>query len=269
MGYDWKTCPADIKEFILKLQKDIRVSINDNVLGFYLHGSLAMGGFNLKSSDIDFLVITVKPMNVEDKRQLACLFLNYSDRPYPIEISFLNVEQLNDWKHPCPFDFHYSESWRERYENDLLRGTNKFINEEINTDSDLAAHIRITNERGICLEGKPIKYAFPSVPNADYISSIMGDYQECLINIIKDPIYCSLNMIRVYWYLKEGVIASKQEAGDWGFKVFPQELKTTVKKIGDSYAKNRDVSPFNENELIFLRDYVSGNIHNLLHSTFH
>lgn len=134
----------------------------------------------------------------EDKKQLASLLVNYSNRPFPIEISFLNVEQLKDWQHPSPFDFHYSESWRERYESDLLKGTNRYINEEINTDPDLAAHIKVTYERGICLEGKPIADTFPEIPDTDYTDSIMGDYQECLTNIVKNPVYCSLNMIRVY-----------------------------------------------------------------------
>ncbi|MEI2358527.1 nucleotidyltransferase domain-containing protein, partial [Mesobacillus zeae] len=32
--------------------------ISEKFIGFYIHGSLAMGGFNPKSSDIDVLVVT-------------------------------------------------------------------------------------------------------------------------------------------------------------------------------------------------------------------
>ena len=58
----------------------------------------------------------------------------------------------------------------------------------------------------------------------------MGDFKECLENIEEDPIYCTLNMIRVYMYLQEGVISSKLEAGKWGRSTFPKEMKNTIKK---------------------------------------
>lgn len=88
------------------------------------------------------------------------MILNYSNALYLIEISFLNTEQLMDWQHPCPFDIHYSEFWRERYENDLLYNSYKFINGDSNTDMDLVAQITITKHRGICLEGEPINEVF-------------------------------------------------------------------------------------------------------------
>jgi predicted nucleotidyltransferase len=188
MVYDWETSTSNIKNFISKLQKEIIEIINDNFIGFYIHGSLAMGGFNPNSSDIDVLVVTNKSMTVKTKRKLAQFFLNFSNSPFPVEISFLSKEQLKGWQHPCPFDFHYSEFWRERYEDDLLRDTYKFINNDIKTDTDLAAHITITNHRGICLKGEPSDEVFLPVPRSDYISSIVGDFQECLENIEAEPI---------------------------------------------------------------------------------
>lgn len=262
MGYAWKTCPSEIKDFIFNLNKSIKEIIDDNYVGFYIHGSLAMGGFNPKGSDIDVLVITNKSIEIEDKRKLTRFFLNYSNSPYPIEISFLKTEQLLQWKHPCPFDFHYSEFWRERFEKDLLNGTYQFLNGDTHTDADLAAHLTITYQRGICVEGNPINQVFPIIPESDYRSSILGDYQECLENIEEDPINCLLNLVRVFWYLKEGVISSKQEAGNWGLKNFPQELSNTISKVVDSYANGNGTNTFEKDELLLLRNYISNNVQN-------
>ncbi|WP_100333600.1 aminoglycoside adenylyltransferase domain-containing protein [Bacillus alkalisoli] len=264
MVYNWETCSTDIKYFIYKLHKEIIEIINDDFIGFYIHGSLAMGGFNPNSSDIDVLVITNKSLTVVTKRKLAKFFLTYSNSPFPIEISFINKEQLIDWQHPCPFDFHYSEFWRERYENDLSKNTYKFLNRDSNTDTDLAAHITITNHRGICVDGKPIEEVFPLIPRSDYLSSILSDFQECLKNIEADPIYSTLNLIRVFWYLKEGVISSKQEAGKWGLLTLPKEMSSTVKKVVDSYANDKDTYDFDRNELLLLRDYILDNVQKLL-----
>ena len=263
MVYDLKTSSPDINEMLFKLQKKISEIIKEDLVGIYIHGSLAMGGFNPSSSDIDLLVVTNEPMAVETKRKLAKLFLTYSGSPFPIEISFLNTQQLKVWQHPCPFDFHYSESWRERYAEDLLSGTNKFLNGDVNTDADLAAHITITNKRGICVYGKPIDEVFPLIPPSDYLSSIMFDFEDCLENIEEDPIYCTLNLIRVYWYLLEGVISSKQEAGDWGLSTFPEEMRHTVKKVIECYSDDK-AHVFDKDELLLVKNYVSKNVQKLL-----
>ncbi|MCA1054236.1 DUF4111 domain-containing protein [Rossellomorea aquimaris] len=264
MSYKWRTCPTEIKNFISHIHKEITKIINDDLVGFYLHGSLAMGGFNPDSSDLDLLAVTNQSLTVQKKRELAAFFLKTSNSPYPIEISYLNREQLKNWQHPCPFDFHYSEFWRERYVNDLLKGTYEFLNEEINTDPDLAAHFTILNKRGICVAGEPIVDVFPTVPRSDYISSIMGDFKDCLRCIEEDPVYCVLNVIRVYWYLKEGVISSKEEAGNWGLVTLPQEFNTTVSKVVGSYTSQNDAYEFTDEELIRLRDYIADCVEGLL-----
>ncbi|MEK3953803.1 MepB family protein [Psychrobacillus sp. FSL K6-1464] len=33
------------------------------------------------------------------------------------------MEQLKNWRHPCSLDFHYSEFWRGKYQDDLSRDT--------------------------------------------------------------------------------------------------------------------------------------------------
>ncbi|KGX91417.1 aminoglycoside adenylyltransferase domain-containing protein [Pontibacillus marinus] len=266
MSFNWETCSSDIKEFIFTLQKEVTKIIDDNLVGIYLHGSLAMGGFYPNSSDIDILIVTNKSITVNTKRKLAKFFLLYSYSPYPVEISLLNHKQLIDWQHPCPFDFHYSEFWRERYENELVRETYQFLNGGTNTDPDLAAHITIMYHRGICIVGKPIGEVFPLVPRSDYISSILEDFRNCLENIEKNPIYCTLNLIRVYLYLKEVVISSKQEAGKWALHTFPKDLSITVKKVVDCYENHKNENNLEKDGLVSLRDYISNGVQTLLYS---
>ena len=264
MNINLQTCSTDVKSFIYSIQKEITAIVNNDLLGFYIHGSIAMGGFNPDRSDIDVLAVTKKPIAVKTKRELAKFFLKCSNSPYPVEISFINKEQFKDWQHPCPFDFHFSEFWRDRYENELLRGTYDFINGDSPTDPDLAAHITIIKHRGICVAGKPIAKVFPIVPRSDYISSIVGDFQDCLNCMEEDPIYCTLSMLRVFWYLKEGIISSKEEAGRWGLTTLPKELKSTVNKVMECYTSKKDDHEFENDELFMFRKYVSNNVQKLL-----
>src|SRR5699024_3594932 len=221
MGYDWENCPPYVKKMIDKLKREIKKMIHENFVGFYVHGSLALGGFNPDGCDIDVIVATNTSMTMHAKKMLAKLFFNDSNPPIPIDISFLTMDHLSVSNHPCPFDFHFSEFWRERYAYDLLNETSNWLNASIKTDPDLAAHITIINDKGICLEGAPIDEIFPTVPRSDYLSSIMGDFKDCIQNIEDEPIYGILNGLRVYWYLKEGVISSKSEAGHWGLAILP------------------------------------------------
>lgn len=265
MSYNLINCSSDIKQYIFNLQKEVDEIINEDLIGLYVHGSLAMGGFNPHRSDIDVLVVTEKTMTVEIKRKLAKLFLKCSTSPFPVEISFLNMNQLTEWRHPCLYDFHYSEFWRERYESDLVSGTYKYLNGDVNTDADLAAHIMITTTRGVCVKGRPIGEVFPLVPRSDYLSSILGDFKDCLTNIEEDPIYCTLNLIRVFWYVKEGVISSKLEAGNWGLLTFPKEMSMTINKVMGCYLSEKVTCDFEKDELVLIKNYLSEKVQALLH----
>lgn len=264
MAYSWTTCPIDIKHFVYTLLSETKDILKADFLGFYLHGSLAMGGFNPYGSDIDILIVTKQSLSIDTKRKLAKLYLGRSCHPFPAEVSILNIDDLKNWQHPCPYEFHYSEFWRERFEKELATGTYDYLNGEVKTDSDLAAHLTIINHRGICIEGESIPKVFPSIPRPHYIASIRLDFDECLENILKEPVYCTLNLIRVFWYLKDGTISSKQEAGEWGLSSLPKEMTPTIQKVINMYADRKANYHFDVKELLAIRNYIAGKVNDLL-----
>jgi streptomycin 3"-adenylyltransferase len=212
--------PATAQTQLDELVSALQPQLADNLVGVYLHGSLAMGCFNPQSSDIDLLVAIQHSLDPQAKRRVAELLLDQSNAPHPLEISFLTQANLRPWRHPTPFDFHYSETWRQRYEQELANGDRWRWSEEPSTDSDLAAHIMITNHRGICLYGAPIPQAFPSVPEKDYVDSIVGDFRWAVEGerLVANPVYFVLNACRVYAYLLERRIYSKEEGAVWALE---------------------------------------------------
>lgn len=245
----------NMNNYFNKLTNTIKNFTKENFLGLYIHGSLAIGGFNPDRSDVDLLVVVKNPLDIATKCKLAEFLLANSNDPYPIEISLLTQKQLENWVHPSPYEFHYSEGWRYSFERELLTGQNGAINNGHKVDPDLAAHITILNHRGVCWEGPPIEDVFPVIPRAHYLSSILADYQDCLKNVEANPVYCVLNLIRVYWYVKEGVISSKLEAGEYGLNFFPQEYKQTIQKVADCYQGIR-VRELQKVELTTIRNYI-------------
>src|SRR4051812_32518722 len=62
MVYNWENSFPKVKTFVYHLLDRTKNILDNNLVGFYIHGSLAMGGFNPKSSDIDILVVTTIPI---------------------------------------------------------------------------------------------------------------------------------------------------------------------------------------------------------------
>lgn len=234
--YSWANCPQTVSDQIEGFTEAVVRLLGDNLTGIYLHGSLAMGCFNPARSDIDLFVITGQGMTPETSREVAQLVLDYSGSPNPFELSFLRESYLNPWRYPTPFDFHFSEDWRDRTIDALAAPEwQLWSGHPPPSDPDLAAHITITRARGISLVGKPILDAFPVVPRVDYIDSIMADFDFACGQITENPVYAILNFCRINGYLREGLIDSKDEAGVWALDHLPPDYSPLVTAALDTY----------------------------------
>ena len=226
--YDYEKCPDDVKKLINDIVKSFRKTLKDNLVGVYLHGSLAMGCFNPNYSDIDMLIVVEREMNVEDKRLFIKDFLDaIKSKKIPkkgIEFSVIQIKYLRNFEYPTPFELHYSKMWREAYEQNRVDFSKR------NRDPDLAAHIVVTLNRGICLYGKPIYDVFKPIPEKFYVESILYDAKDIERNPMEDPVYSILNLCRILYYLKERVVSSKKEAGEWAIEILPEDLKRLVNK---------------------------------------
>jgi len=262
--YSWATCPTAVETQVNTLCAHLQVVLETNLSGIYLHGSLAMGCFNPACSDIDLLVVTSQGMSVETKRQIVHLLLHASRAPSPIEISFLVEQQMYPFQHPLPFDLHYGGSHREQYRQALISGQWMRWNDETKRDIDLAAHLTVTLARGICLFGKPIKEVFPAVPAQYYVAAIVDDFQWGRNRIADNPLYFVLNACRVYAYLLDGSIFSKDEGGSWGLLTLPGEYHGVITQALDIYRGSRKDEPIDVTALDLFATYMEERIKNLL-----
>ncbi len=212
--------------------------LGENLVGVYLHGSLAMGSFNPKISDIDFLVVTKAQLSPETRRDLAKSMIQLSERAPAkgLEMSVLTVEALASFKYPTPFEFHFSNTWLDRFKNNEVDFT-----QEDKVDADLAAHLTITKARGITLYGKPIKNVFPDIPTQYYTDSILADAKSILEDLGSEPVYNVLNLCRVWAYLEEDKITSKKEGGEWAMNRATPFQKDVIEQALAEYAGERSV----------------------------
>ena len=251
-----------IQDLLDQLTKEIERILGTNLVGVYLHGSLAMGCFNPDKSDVDILVIIHKKSSHKERRELADLLIRFTPEATKkgFEISMLTELQLNSGKHPMPFDFHVSNLWIERF-----KDPNSSLSFEGRLDPDLAAHLTITKQRGKTLYGEPISRVFLEVTDLHYRDAILIDAKDILEDITKDPVYGILNLCRVRAYLEERIITSKLEGAEWGIghsKSFEKRIielalltykndKTVIwdtedlNKFADTYSKYLDLKSLN------------------------
>jgi len=122
------TYPPEVAPLIDALLAGVRDAVGDNLLGFYLRGSLALGDFNPETSDVDILVVTERSVSEPEFAALAALHAriparaNQYGRQY--EVSYVDRASLKRFepgkrRHPTvgsdwPF------TWAEHRDNFVL-----------------------------------------------------------------------------------------------------------------------------------------------------
>ena len=236
-----------ILEYIVEKFKGI---LGDNLVGIYLHGSLVMGCFT-NNSDIDFLVVVTEPLDYKIKRKLIDSIIYLDSLPKKgLEMSVVLKKYTKEFIYPTPFELHYSDYHKGKYINN-----NNYICEGLE-DKDLAAHMTVILHRGICLYGKSIKDVFNYIPRKYYIDSIINDIEGATNEIIENPVYIVLNLCRVLNYLKESIVCSKLEGGEWGVKNIPIHYKKIVRDALEVYRGDLNEIRYSKEDLTKFANYM-------------
>lgn len=224
----------DLLQKFVSCSKDI---FGNNLIGIYLHGSAVMGCFQPGKSDFDLLLVVKEDISDDTKWQFMELVveLNKQAPAKGLEFSIIKEEFCNPFVYPTPFELHFSVAHLAWYQSK----PQDYIEKMKGTDKDLAAHFTIAYHRGEVLYGKEISEVFVPVPKEDYLDSIWYDIENAAEEIAENPMYLTLNLCRVFAYVKEGLITSKQEGGEWGLKnVGRQEFKALIEAALKEYQSN-------------------------------
>ena len=219
----------ETEKLLIDIIGRFKETLGNNLVGLYLHGSLAMGCFTPKS-DIDLIAIVKEPMDFKTKRALIDEILKVGPLPEKgLEMSVILEKNIKPFIHPMPFELHYSPDHKALYENDkgyICGGT---------TDRDLAAHLTVVKKRGVRLFGKEIEEVFGSIPRVYFIDALLYDIEDARERMIKDPVNVILNLCRTLYFLKKGFVASKLEGGYWGASHLDMDLREIVSDAIKAY----------------------------------
>jgi streptomycin 3"-adenylyltransferase len=210
--------------------------LGDNIVGIYVHGSIAFGCFNWDKSDIDFLVVTKEIPSQQEKVAMIRILLNLENisPAKGLEMSVVLEKYCQDFIYPTPFELHFSNAHIEKCKNNL----DKYCEKMNGSDKDLAAHFIVIKTVGIVLCGKDIASVFGDIPKSDYIDSIKSDIESAENDIDENPVYIILNLCRVLAFVQDALVVSKDQGGLWGIKKLPAIYTPIIEAAIRSYCSN-------------------------------
>ncbi|MDE7298759.1 MAG: DUF4111 domain-containing protein [Lachnospiraceae bacterium] len=105
-----------VKRILEQVRQDCAGIFGKNLVGVYVHGSIAFGCFCWENSDIDFLVVTREAPGPEEKEALirALLELDVQCPQKGLEMSLVLERYCRDFIYPTPFELHFSNAHKAK-----------------------------------------------------------------------------------------------------------------------------------------------------------
>ena len=179
------------------------------LVGVYVHGSAAMGGFDPARSDLDYLAIVESPLDARERKALADAFLQLhgtSGFGKGVEMSIVEARFAGaQFRYPTPYEFHMGSLEQIRHHGRP--------HEREHVDPDLASHFTVTLARGVCVHGAETSDVFAPVDRRYFWASNYADVKVAPESIGRDPVYTILNLCRTFCGLRDGAVYSKLEGG--------------------------------------------------------
>jgi len=255
---DWrKGVTMDYQIILNEIKKSYVEILNKNLVGIYIHGSIALNCFNWNKSDIDYLAVVNEALEKKTKLKLmkATVKLNSKAPPKGLEMSVVLKKHCLSFEYPTPYDLHFSNmhlNWYNSNPHEYCEKMNGY-------DKDLAAHFKMIKTSGIVLYGKNIDDVFGNIPKEYYLDSIKHDIENARKEVINKPVYIILNLCRCLAFVNDGLILSKEHGGKWSLSNIDKQFHTLINSALDSYLLNKEIVFDNEKTAMFC-DYIHDKI---------
>jgi predicted nucleotidyltransferase len=174
----------------------------DGLVGLYVHGSLALGGFRPERSDVDVLAVVEASMSADRQLALGRALLSAA---YPclgtgLEMSVITASTAADLG-DCPFEVHVATP------ETVTPGADH------PGDPDLVLYAEVCRRSGIVVAGPPAEAVFGQVPRDRLIDSMIAELEWGLSSAPFE--YAVLNACRALLFASDGSLCSKVDGGDW------------------------------------------------------
>jgi len=216
----------DVSALVERLQAGVAAVLGDRLIGLYLHGSLALGGFDPGRSDIDFLVVTAGALQPEVCARLEAMHaaIASSDLAWRsnYEGSYMPTGALRRYD---PLDCIHP----------VIRVDGSFGLDRHGSEWVIQRHV--VREWGIALVGPPPATLIDPITGDHLRQATAGVLCDWWAPMLDEPArlgsgeyqaYAVLTMCRALYTWEHGAVVSKPQAARWARERLEQRWASLI-----------------------------------------
>jgi predicted nucleotidyltransferase len=207
----------DANALLQALLAGVQDILGEELVGVYLFGSLALGSFDPRTSDVDVLVVTAGELAEAPLARLQAFHarLYASDLPLATEVeaAYIPVSAVRRW--------YPNDNWHPHID----RGEAHLLVKQ--HDTDWVVQRYVVREHGVTLYGPHPKTLIDPVSSKKLKEAVRVWMHQWWAPMVEDPLplrqpgyraYAVLTMCRLAWTLHEGTVLSKPAAARWALQ---------------------------------------------------
>ena len=176
------------------------------LVGLYLHGSAAMGGWSAERSDVDLLGVVARPLDRRSKREISAR-LNHPSlvcpAPAGLELSLVTVAVAADPPRRPPFELHVNTG----------PSAQTHLGGPAAADPDLLLHFAVCRRAGVAVAGPGPAEVFADPPRAWLLDRVAAELRWALGHgSVASRV---LTACRAWRYLEDDVLGAKVDSARW------------------------------------------------------
>jgi hypothetical protein len=176
------------------------------LVGLYLHGSAALGGWSAERSDVDLLGVVARPLGRRAKREISAR-LNHPSlvcpAPAGLELSLVTAVVAGDPPRRPPFELHVNTG----------PSPQTHLGGPAAADPDLLLHFAVCRRAGVAVTGPDPVEVFGEPPRAWLLERAAAELRWAVRH--GDFADRVLNACRAWRFLADDALGSKMEGGRW------------------------------------------------------
>ncbi len=213
------TAHRDVNIILHRLRTDAESILGDQFIGMYLYGSLSLGDFDPRTSDVDFLVVTQDELSAETITALQTMHwrIASSNLPFAERLEGSYIPQSALRRHDTA---HSSHPYINSHDTPDADGVAVRV-EPHGSDWDIQRHI--VREHGVIVAGPPPADLIDPIPTRAIQAGVRQLLYGWWVDILDSPVlnqldyqaYAILTMCRMLYTFEQGTVVSKPVAAQW------------------------------------------------------
>ena len=220
--------PGELDAYPAAVAAGLTRVLGPALLGLYLHGSGALGGWSAERSDVDLLGVVARPLDRRAKRVISARLQHPSltcPAPAGLELSLVTAAVAADPPRRPPFELHLTTG----------PSPQTHLGGPAAADPDLLLHFAVCRRAGVAVAGPEPAEVFTEPPRAWLLEQAAAELRWA-VRHGSFP-YRVLNACRAWRYLEDDVLSAKADAGRWArlrLAASPEEVPAGAAALVDA-----------------------------------